>query len=382
MNKRPRLNQSIKRLADRLFYTLYRSTLLFRRTEPTKTVLIVRTDGIGDLVFFTRYLNAIRKRYAGCELVLCCTEETAGLAVAVTLIDRVIPFRTRRYGRNYVYRLKILKNIRLTRPHVAIYPNYHRAHIGDEMTLLSGAPQTVAFSGNDELIHASMRQRNNLRYTRIVGVPDHVPERIKYRELLAALACAPEEQFDDADFLRFVTVPESHVAEEQRAPKTNARFVIIAPGGSSAIRRWPWTNFTELADRIVSELGLAVVLCGNQDDLETLRQIAGEMKAHAEVISSLDLPQIISLLRTAATLVGNESALLHLAASLTVPAVGILGGGHFSRYFPYGSAHIVNNIVDCYECNWHCTFPRPHCITDIPVDQVMDVCRKLLVGKA
>jgi ADP-heptose:LPS heptosyltransferase len=69
-------------------------------------------------------------------------------------------------------------------------------------------------------------------------------------------------------------------------------------------------------------------------------------------------------------LVGIDSAPSHMAARLGVPAVVVLGGGHFSRYFPYGSAVVCHAQQDCYECNWRCHRDRVYCLTEITVEQV------------
>ena len=56
-----------------------------------------------------------------------------------------------------------------------------------------------------------------------------------------------------------------------------------------------------------------------------------------------------------------------------VPAVGILGGYHFGRFYPWGDARIhrvANRFMDCYFCNDACIYGDWRCVSSIEVDTV------------
>ena len=378
MNALVKMLKPVKRTVDRVFHILCRLVFSFDKRAPSDTILLVRTDGIGDLIYWGGYLKTIRERYRGWRLVLCAEEQSATLASTWEAIDDVVPFRRMACRRNYFYRLRILRRVRSLSPKTSLYLSFHREDIGDELTLLSGAGETIAFSGNDECIHPSMRIRNNREYSRILQVGDHLPEREKYAALMEAIgattsAGSPDTERTDLMFRILQSIP----ADVARGVKSQ-RTVVLGPGGSGPIRRWPAAKFPKLADLIAGELNVAIVLVGDRREERLLRQIAAAMHKKAQLCFDRSIVEVASMIRSAVAFVGNESALLHLAASLGTPAVGILGGGHFRRYFPYGSVHIVNHRLDCYDCNWQCTFPQPYCITDITVDDVMNGLRTVL----
>jgi ADP-heptose:LPS heptosyltransferase len=322
-------------------------------------------------------MQAIRERYRGLRLVLCAAAESAEVASAMPFLDKVVSFKRVRCRRNYLYRLRILIEARSLAPKTAIYLSFHRENIGDEITLLSGARETIAFSGNDECIHASMRLRNNKEFSRLLEVEDHVPESKKYSVLMDTIGATNSDTF--VGRAREDALHNTTKGVIKGTPRTikSRRFAVIGSGGSGAIRQWPRQKFSELADSISREFDLAIVLCGNRDEKVILTRIAGGMHEQAEVCSESSIIEVVDILKSAVVFVGNESGLLHLAASLGVPGVGILGGGHFSRYFPYGSVRVVNHRLDCYECNWNCKFPEPYCITEISVEDVLLELRKL-----
>jgi hypothetical protein len=56
---------------------------------------------------------------------------------------------------------------------------------------------------------------------------------------------------------------------------------------------------------------------------------------------------------------------------------GIVGGGHFGRFFPWGNssvARVVNKPMECYGCNWRCKYQSMRCIQEI---SPMDAAREL-----
>ncbi|HLF20010.1 MAG TPA: glycosyltransferase family 9 protein, partial [Bacteroidota bacterium] len=236
-------------------------------------------------------------------------------------------------------------------------------HIGDEMTLLSGAVKTIAFNGNDEIIHPAMRMKNDRYYTSLVRTEDHVPEKAKYQVLLKALGISDdnvEEEPTIKDHARFVTENPQSIPGKP--------YVVIGPGGSAEIRRWPAARFASVANALESPF---IVLCGSSQERSLLEEIAGQMKQKPMVMAGYPIQTIAQVIKSAQLFLGNESGLLHLAASFGTRAIGILGGGHFARYFPYGSVRIVSHKLPCYECNWKCPYPEPYCITNITVGDVL-----------
>ena len=344
--------------------------LFFPETrEPKKTLLLVRTDGIGDFVFFSRYLKSIREKYADYLIVLVCRRETAELARHNPILDSVLGFRFLAYRWNYLYRIGVLRRIRSLKPELAVYCSYHRQHIGDEMTLFSGARQTIAMSGNDECIHPSVRKRNNSIFGRIVGVEDHVHERQRYKTLLGNLG------MDGIDFPNEMMIPVPEVAKGDIPPKP---YIVLSPGASNRLKLWPQESYAQLAEWIHRDLNLQVVLCGDSAAKNTMNQIAAQMKQKPIVMSSWPLTRVAGMIKHARAFVGNDSGLLHLASSFEVPAVGIVYGGHFSRYFPYGRTRVVTNKLPCFECNSVCIYERPFCVTDVTVETVMEEVRAVL----
>jgi ADP-heptose:LPS heptosyltransferase len=97
-------------------------------------------------------------------------------------------------------------------------------------------------------------------------------------------------------------------------------FAVLAPGGLSSTR-WPAARFAALAATLADELGLAILLEGSPEEASLLGQIA-EQADHPSVLAAPDpLALFPAVLTRARLLVANDSAPLHFAAALGVPAL-------------------------------------------------------------
>ncbi len=97
-------------------------------------------------------------------------------------------------------------------------------------------------------------------------------------------------------------------------------FAVLAPGGLSSTR-WPAARFAALATTLAGELGLAVLLEGSAEEAPLLREIAGRA-GHPSVLACPDpLAVFPAVLARARLLISNDSAPLHFAAALGVPAL-------------------------------------------------------------
>ena len=81
--------------------------------------------------------------------------------------------------------------------------------------------------------------------------------------------------------------------------------------------------------------------------------------------------ELIECIRRCNIVLSQETAALHIATALRKPVVGIIGGGHFGRFYPWGDPNVsraVNKPMDCYGCNWRCKYESIRCIQEISVE--------------
>jgi ADP-heptose:LPS heptosyltransferase len=74
-------------------------------------------------------------------------------------------------------------------------------------------------------------------------------------------------------------------------------------------------------------------------------------------------------LRLCDVVLASDAAPLHLATAIGKPTVGIRGGAHYGRFYPWGNPKInrvASHLTPCHGCNWICSSEGIPCISDIP----------------
>ena len=98
----------------------------------------------------------------------------------------------------------------------------------------------------------------------------------------------------------------------------------LAPGAVGPSKRWTTSGYAELARRLTAE-GVQVWILGGPGEKALAAEIAGADQANARDMTGPDLRNAILALAAADVAVSNDSGLLHVAAAIGTPAIGIFG---------------------------------------------------------
>jgi heptosyltransferase II len=95
---------------------------------------------------------------------------------------------------------------------------------------------------------------------------------------------------------------------------------------------------------------------------------------HTRDLTGADLRNAILALAAAAVAVSNDSGLLHVAAALGTPAIGIFGPTspwHWAPLNPLAAVIETKSEVRCRPCHKPtCRLGHHHCMRNIPMEQV------------
>ena len=123
--------------------------------------------------------------------------------------------------------------------------------------------------------------------------------------------------------------------------------ILIHPGAGSTLKRWPISDFLEVAAKLEEDgMKPEFVLGPAEEDL-------AEILANSDrIVHRLsDLLALAELLKSAAGYIGNDSGVSHLAAFLGLPITVIFGPTDPKRWAPVGrSVSIVGSELDCRPC--------------------------------
>lgn len=162
------------------------------------------------------------------------------------------------------------------------------------------------------------------------------------------------------------------------------RFVIaLNPGAGSEAKRWPMSNFIELAQKLKKRGFLPLFIFGPkelslfQEYSENLAK-TGFLIFHSATFSIQLLP-LAGILNQCGLVISNDCAVMHVSAAIGRPTVGIFGPSRSSIWFPYSREknRVVEKNVPCRKnCNGFCS--HFSCLTDIQSEEVLQASLELL----
>ncbi|MGA9429398.1 MAG: glycosyltransferase family 9 protein, partial [Xanthobacteraceae bacterium] len=144
-------------------------------------------------------------------------------------------------------------------------------------------------------------------------------------------------------------------------------------------KRWPSGAYAALSRRLLAE-GVAVWVLGGPDEKPLAAEIVGDTAARD--LTGRDLRDAILALAAASTAVSNDSGLLHVAAALGTPSVGIFGPTspwHWAPLNPLAGTIETTTVLPCRPCHKPiCRLVHHRCMRDIAAEEVMAATRRAL----
>ena len=346
--------------------------------RPRRGIAVIMPHGLGDLLLLTPALDHIRACSPDEPVVLVCSAAAKGYAEAYIKPDTLILIDRVRFRRDLVFRMRTLASIARAAVRIALQPSYNREHlIEDALIRATKADHRIGADGSEILISKSERSRGDRWYTRLVDSnPDARHESDYYGTFAAAVTgVRPTGWLPN---LPRPARPDTVPAEP---------YMVIAGQSSSPVKTWPAERFIEVAMAVSAQTGLALVIVGQAGgpavpDIPNVTDISG----------MTDLTGLIAVLAHARVVLCNDSAPVHLAAAVGVPAVAVCGGGIPDRYLPYPASHphpaapvliTVDPTLPCFGCGWRCRYavaaasPFP-CVAEVPVGRVIQAVMETL----
>ncbi|MBI3011159.1 MAG: glycosyltransferase family 9 protein [Candidatus Omnitrophica bacterium] len=358
-------------------------------------LLIVNPFGIGDVLFSTPLVRAIRQAFPRAYLAYLCNRRTERILHRNPHLDEL-----------FVYEKDELMQFCRTAPIRCLWQ-------------LSGLIRRIWRRRLDLVIDLSLGER----YSFLLALL-RVPRRIGFnyrnrgRFLTHALAIDGYHEGHVVEYYRRLLHGfgirlldgslELPVAgedqrwaqrwlEEHRLLGRERLLVGILPAGGvswgvdAAFRRWSFKGFAAVGDALVERYGAQIILFGEASDTAVCRTVTHLMRQPTiDVSGHTTLGQFVSLLSHLSLVLCNDGGPLHLAVSQGVKTVSVFGPVDPDVYGPYppaSSSHqvVVHEGLPCRPCYHHfklppCPYERA-CLMTIEPDEVIAACAALLDGE-
>ncbi len=333
-----------------------------------RTILVQRLDQLGDLSVSSSALRRLREVVPDAKIVGLLGPANADLARTLNIFDEVLVFD---FPDDPVQEDRILSRagqLELARM-LAPYKfdvAFDLACYGTTRQLLplSGAPVMIGFGPEDWLTLSVALRYNEARSRR-----EFLRHAGAVRVLIEAFATLLDSgariiKRDDLD----VSVLETYGIGPQD------RFVVLHAGSRIKFTRWPY--FAELAERLLLETDVKVVIMAEDAALEA--QMAGRNLPVDRLIfisGKIPFDHFDALASFAVSFVGNDSGPKHLAALRGSNSISLHSARqNWTEWGQSPTGAVISRNVPCAGCALH---HNPEecakgvvCITGITVDEV------------
>jgi heptosyltransferase-2 len=199
----------------------------------------------------------------------------------------------------------------------------------------------------------------------------------------AALALPADEPQPEQWPLPELRVPAAEIAAwRERLGLARTRPVVtLAPGAVGPSKRWPGASYAELARSLVAQ-NCDVWIVGGPSEASLARLIRDQAPESRD-LTGTDLRNAVLALAASDVAISNDSGLLHVAAALGTPTIGIFGPTspwHWAPLNPIAAA--VEQKVEklpCQPCHKPtCRMQHHRCMRNISAEHVLEITRRTL----
>ncbi len=336
--------------------------------ETPKSVLVIQTAFIGDVVLTIPLLEAVKILWVETELDVMVRPPSDNLLETLPFIRRVWVYDKRGRERGLFGFLKWRRELLRQKYDLAIIP--HRSLRSGLLAKSVKIPIRIGFNrGSGRVFH-----------TVVIPYKGYQHEILRNLDLLSPFGPLP--QVDPP-----VTVPseeDTRIVNEKLGGAEGGSFAALAPGSVWYTKRWPEVYYKELGRSLMSS-GYRVVLIGGAEDRELCSRIAAAIGRSAlNLAGELTLRQSVEVLRRCAFLVTNDSAPTHLGVAAGTRVLTVFGSTIPDYGFgPYGAQNRTVGIeIYCRPCTDHgrkeCPEKHFRCLREITPERVFQEIQIML----
>jgi len=327
---------------------------------------VMVTTAIGDMVLTSALIRDLRAAFPTSYIVLFAADTNS---IALPLLDGVDAKVILPIGNPIKAALLIRSH-----PVDVLIDTGQWPRINAVLSTMARAGCTVGFRTPGQYRHTS--------YDRIVN---HRSDRHEIDNFRALLDCIDIAAGADP----MLVVPTDAELPSGLQPRNFVVFHAWPSGTKSYLKEWPVERWVALGC-LVAKRGFSLVLTGGSEDQEKSAGLAALLAREgitgSDFAGRISLSQTAAMLKAARAVVSVNTGIMHIAAALSAPVIGLSGPTSVRRWGPLSASAISIDAGSC-SCgylNLGFEYPDnpPDCMARISVEQVWTALVPLLSAES
>jgi len=344
---------------------------VYEEARRSTNILVIKLGAVGDVILSSPAFRALRERFPQARITCLTGPSGAPLMHGCPYVDDVVVYDHKGKDRGVRGLGRALMQLRKYHfDKVIDLQNNARSHLLAALCL----PRSSYGYRNGKL---GLLLTDGIKDDQ----PGLAPVPHQFR-ILEKLGIAYDEGFrlemwprrDDQDFARELlhgqwidekdhTIVGINLAASQRWPSKN----------------WPVASMAELCDRLAAD-GIRVIITGMEKDRPVARALMTKARSKpGMIVGKTNILQLAALIARCRVFVTPDSAPLHVASAMKVPAIALFGPTSPQRHVPPGKVCVMTREMDCRPCYLpQCRWGVQACLKDITAYEVYLEIRKIL----
>ena len=364
--------------------------ILKSSNPPISRILLVRLRQIGDVVFTTPAVHALRDRFPKARIAYVVEPAAAPVVEGNRHLDEVIV--APRTGGLAGIRADLSLGLRLRRDRYDLAIDFHGGPRASLLAWLSDAPLRIGY----EVVGRGWMYTHRVERSRQLRPRHSVQNQF---DLLAPLGIGPPDPTKYP--VEMPLGPETARLVGRRLAESGVdhptQLIVVHVSSNSPFRRWPAESFaTTIAALAAAGGGRRIVVTSGPSEAGAVDRIVAEARrrldetAAARVLrcGEFSLSELRALVEDAALYIGGDSGPLHIAAASRVPILALYGPTLPERSQPWRPRELASIAVDagvlpCRPCDQRACAPGDfRCLTRIAPETVVSAAERLLAVRA
>ena len=349
-------------------------------------ILLIRLRLIGDVVFTTPAIGAIRRMFPAARITYLVEPPAAPVVRHHPAIDDVIIVERPRGVARLRYDLALARRLHAQRFDLVI--DFHGGPRSGFLAWATRAPRRIGY----DLPGRGWCYTARVGWTRSLVPPRH--SVVNQWALLEPLGIEPPDRARDAVSMPLDAAAVRRVDERLAAAGIDrgARLIVLHVSAGNPFRRWPASSFASAAAALAAaDASRRIIITSGPSEraaaeavAEEARRIAGRDASRIVRTGEFDLAELHALVDRAALYIGGDSGPLHIAATTRTPIVALFGPTLPDRSMPWRDPSIGAIAIDagdlpCRPCHQrHCVPGDFRCLTAISPTMVVKAAEQLL----
>ena len=321
-------------------------------------------------------IREVRQLFPNSHLTLLARKRVSGLFQGQEIVDEIITVEDNnrgRLGQTWTFPRKLGGF-----DTALLLPNSFQAAL---VAFVAGTPERIGYATNGRSFLLTRHAR-----PRIKKLGRH--QVYYYLDLLYQTGLSPLDYLNDSSFQPNIRlhptskgIRRAEFLLRQCGVEPAGRLVALSPGAYfGPAKRWPADCFASLADRLIAEQRVEVLILGGPEERWIAEKIQSLMRQRGHIlVGQTELEDLIGLISRCQLFVTNDSGPMHLSAALDVPQIALFGSTDERATGPLSEqAVIIHKHVECSPCFLRECPIDLRCFRQITVDEVYETTRSLL----